>query len=619
MVGWLVKASSQADSIFSSGEDSINAGEGDDFIKISGSSAAILTGKNNDTISVDSGVKSFIIKDFSNTTALIGAEEFSSIATANDDGTSVVSFAKSTTTSGINGNDGNGSNNSGQINLTESTQDYSSVGNLVNDNLPKENTTDPTTIRTREVTRNISSGNISSDELYTVDLSTVNTLNGYFVAGNSTFQSGEPSNAIGIVSSFFAPSFLDVDDKGNLSFTYRGLKLNIKGVRENGEVTNAINVDNINTLNDSTSNNYYQWIIISGLYKWWLKEALDLNDEATGLNFNDGGASVTEMDLYFEFDDKSGWLAYVHRDSLNGQAIHLDLVVNSKYFSGLTSDTDPNCDGYVNGSGGRLDRTIAHEFNHAVFGANVNYFGQLPMFIKEGMAELVHGVDDDRRTPMQELIDNAINKDPETVTYLDSWVNLNLNNSTQEETISGGTSKAAYSYASGYMFLRWLAKTSAESDTVPLNEVIARVELHANQNGFYYVSIANNGNIYERPAEIGNGGTNFVSVGSAVNNVYTANGSIKQSISYGGGAWTINDLGEGSSVMANDADTTNDSITSTAAKLYVNSGKGDDVINLNGGYNSVFAGAGNDTVSSRVATTNTLTSATAIIPFHSEL
>ena len=59
--GWHVQATAFNDTIISGGEDSISAGAGDDFISIDGRSVKILTGGDNDTISVGSGVKNFTV------------------------------------------------------------------------------------------------------------------------------------------------------------------------------------------------------------------------------------------------------------------------------------------------------------------------------------------------------------------------------------------------------------------------------------------------------------------------------------------------------------------------------------------------------------------------------
>ena len=592
--GWLVKATSNRDTIFSAGEDSINAGAGNDVINISGRTAVILTGGNSDTVSVESGVKTFTIKDFSKTTTVLGAENYSSVATANSNGTSVVSFTLNGYKSGDDVVDAD---------LPKEIIFSEDVGNLANEKPPETEPTTPPTEKlpaTTEETVDSSPAErsgVTSSSLYTVDLSTVNTLSGYFVNGDSSFKGGnsDGQSVIGTVESNFDPSYLDNDGNGNLSFTYRGLKVNIKGLRNpsTGKLVSngAITASNIASLNKTSSSKYYQYVIIAGLYKWWLKEALDLNDEANGINFTDGRAAVNEIDLYFEDNQSSSWLAYVgHSTYSNGKVASLELVINAKYFSGLKNEDDPNCDGYITVSGGtiggRLDRTIAHEFNHAVFASNVAYFSELPMFIKEGMAELVHGVDDNRATPMNALLAGTVNN---AGSLLDDYVNLNLNNSSQIKT--SGTSN--YPYAGGYMFLRWLANTAANSETIPIGQITARVELRT--NGIYYVSTTNDGTSYERPASTVSSGENRYQIGEAKNNIYTANGTVKQSITYSGGAWTISGAGSGATILSNSSAKGNDSISATANN-YIDAGDGADTVEVSGDYNSIKAGAGDDKV-----------------------
>lgn len=84
-----------------------------------------------------------------------------------------------------------------------------------------------------------------------------------------------------------------------------------------------------------------------------------------------------------------------------------------------------------------------HELTHAVMRANINYFDYLPAFIKEGMAELTHGIDDFRTNDIEKLagdyslLAQSLVFDEEPVTISD------VDNPT---------------YAGGYMFLRYLAR-----------------------------------------------------------------------------------------------------------------------------------------------------------------
>jgi len=107
-----------------------------------------------------------------------------------------------------------------------------------------------------------------------------------------------------------------------------------------------------------------------------------------------------------------------------------------------------NMTDYVNGksadsSAAYLDRTLAHEFTHAVMAANIDWFNKLPLFIKEGTAELVHGIDDFRTGTIRRLSGNAA--------ALKSALNLDV--------LSGSSSSYnTDAYAAGYMFFRYLAK-----------------------------------------------------------------------------------------------------------------------------------------------------------------
>ncbi len=532
--GWHVQATGYGDTIISNGEDSIDAGSGNDFIYLNGLSEVVITGGDNDTVSIGSGVKNFTVKDFvGGKTTVLGASDFTSVLSVNSDGTSTVKFTR------------NGSASS----------------------------------------TTLAASNAS------VDLSKVTTIKGYFNAsgnftGNSTLSSG---NFLGNVTSEFDPSFLDVDANGNLSFTCNGLKLNIIGERNPStkEVISAINSSNISSLEKK-----YQYVIIAGLYKWWFKEALQLNEEATGMNFTDGSATVTEINLYFENYTSQNWLAYVSHSYYtdSGKAVALSLVINEKYFSSVTDENDTN--GKV--SGGTLDRTIAHEFNHAVFAANVNFFAFLPMFLKEGMAELIHGVDDSRLSSMRTLLTNSVNNNSNA--WLDDYMRTDVISSRNAATLKGGG--GAYPYAAGYMFLRWLAKTAADNANAPIlssDKLTARVELRT--DGIYYISGKSSDITTARLVDFSESYSG-VSVGSASGNTYTLDTAIKQIVTYFNTqtSWNISGVGSNVTIVADDSATGGDSITGSGSYAIIKSGAGNDTISLSGSRNSITAGAGNDVI-----------------------
>lgn len=207
---------------------------------------------------------------------------------------------------------------------------------------------------------------------------------------------------------------------------------------------------------DQNSNKYFsalndtQKYIWNALYTWWCSASFNLIEESYGSGFGFSTASsatVKEMTVQFSSSSSSGALASVGHtyNTYDGKAATLTLDINMYYYS--TIDTsDPNGDPN-NPRAGYLDRTLAHEFTHAVMAANIIYFNSLPQFIKEGMAELTHGIDDARGNVIATLAGSSS----------DLATALSLTNT------STGTTNC---YAGGYMFLRWLAKNYNAGDVL---------------------------------------------------------------------------------------------------------------------------------------------------------
>lgn len=107
-----------------------------------------------------------------------------------------------------------------------------------------------------------------------------------------------------------------------------------------------------------------------------------------------------------------------------------------------------------------LDRVIAHEMTHALMAANIDNFSDLPAYIKEGTAELVHGIDDQRKDVIETLAQN--NGVLETA--------LNYTGGNPGENV----------YAAGYMALRYLAHQSANA--APQKRLVFQIGTKANQN-----------------------------------------------------------------------------------------------------------------------------------------
>jgi len=174
--------------------------------------------------------------------------------------------------------------------------------------------------------------------------------------------------------------------------------------------------------------------IVKGLNSEWLARSVELIQSSYNLTFGTN-ADVNEIDVKFENNSSSDALAYVrHGYYTSGpnanHASSLSLTINMAYNSNM-SLTDENGDPN-SAVAGYLDRTIAHEMVHALMATNITNFHSLPKYIKEGMAELVHGIDDERAYTIKNLTSSNFT--------------ANLNDS---GTYSDGV------YAAGYVWLRY--------------------------------------------------------------------------------------------------------------------------------------------------------------------
>lgn len=207
--------------------------------------------------------------------------------------------------------------------------------------------------------------------------------------------------------------------------------------------------------------------IVSALNSQWLQNCMDLVTESYELNFMDPNTSVRTMDVTFENDSGNGRLAAVTHSpgGPNGRASSLTLIVNLHYYGNLDMN-DPNGKP-LDGSGqptlqAYLDRTLAHEMTHALMAANIDHFSELPLYIKEGAAELVHGIDDNGNGGRKPTI-QALAKD-----------NARLKNA-----FGSSPARAEDPYAAGYMALRYMAHQAAEAE--PQKRMVFQIGTKANQ------------------------------------------------------------------------------------------------------------------------------------------
>ena len=344
-----------------------------------------------------------------------------------------------------------------------------------------------------------------------------------------------------IVNETFTNTYPNAD-----SFTRNGLTIKLLGETSDTD-GNPNNIES-KTLDELTDD---QKTIIAGLFKWWGADCLKLNEDSYGISFNSSTAMIKDIELYFyDGQGKSNALATVwnwQRYDSDGYTTKLMLSINMDYYKNIKAS---NMDGSSSKSGAMyLDRALAHEFTHAVMATNINFFNSLPIFIKEGSAELTHGIDDVRGSDIFGVAYNA----------------TRLSDSLD---VSNSTTKTSDSYAGGFMFLRYLAKQAANQNA--FGEITAKINL--NKTGNYYSEGITVGNLSKKTYtvkdtgvhQIINGKSGVKVVGLTSNDTY--NGT--------SGADTVQ-TAEGSNII-------------TVA--------GNDSIKLYGQYATIDAGAGNDTV-----------------------
>lgn len=203
--------------------------------------------------------------------------------------------------------------------------------------------------------------------------------------------------------------------------------------------------------------------LLGGVIKAWTVPSLELAKESYGLTLTDETSILTELEngkkgiqVCFENNPDSNGLAYVWYQPYSlGEKKGVDevLVVNTAYYHDKLTD--------VNGSSsdekaGLLDRTIAHELVHAVMAANIVDFDELPLIIKEGTAELAHGVDDERRVDILDLTDTTFDEDGYDLVGL---LNAFLDYKNEDVPVTSTL------YGAGYMVLRYLTKSVMDSHT----------------------------------------------------------------------------------------------------------------------------------------------------------
>lgn len=164
--------------------------------------------------------------------------------------------------------------------------------------------------------------------------------------------------------------------------------------------------------------------IIKGLNSTWIKYSLQLIEESLGVSFNErdedslrGVISTDKLWIHFVNDGGASgspiWIkSYFNEETTeelvpNQKTTDLHMYLNMFYLNDIDKSS-PN--GKIPGYEITLDRLIAHELTHAVLSANLDYYKELPDYISEGLAELVHGIDDIRKDAMISFLRNYPNE-----------------------------------------------------------------------------------------------------------------------------------------------------------------------------------------------------------------
>ncbi len=384
-------------------------------------------------------------------------------------------------------------------------------------------------------------------------------------AGGSTYQ----KTASGVV-----PETGSLSSFTGNSFTTNGLRVQLSSFSDSYYMTPS-------NLNFSSLNSTQQYIW-QALYTWWTDGALDLITESYGDNYGfNTGSSATVNELYFGFENENSgtlaatysWSSYPYQSTTQ-----LAMTVNMNYYSNVING---NQDGRMsNRDDFYLDRVLAHEFTHAVMSANVDYFRTLPQFLKEGMAELTHGIDDERESTLRYLAGNS----------------SMLRNSLSLTNTGTGM---GYAYAGGYMFLRYLAKQSSENAVSNDNSLSELFTSNNSANdGIRNVTVKSgvltvSKNFNEDMIDLSTYGTTVTKVNATAmtNGIMIVGNERANSIKGGAGADTVSGNTGNDSIFGGKG---NDILYGDAGNDIIKGDAGNDTISGGAGKDTLYGGAGND-------------------------
>ena len=355
----------------------------------------------------------------------------------------------------------------------------------------------------------------------------------------------------------------------------------------NSFTTNGLNVQLVTFSDDDYENHYEsttyssltdtQKHIWNALYTWWIPNTLNLISESYGSNFSfTSNSSATIKTLHAGFvETNSSMLALVTNWSDGQTVADLDLKTNMYYYNDIDT-SDPN--GSTSTTSYYLDRTLAHEMTHAVMAANVDYFSYLPLFIKEGMAELTHGIDDTRRTRILTLAGSADS--------LESALDVS----------NTSTATNPNPYAAGYMFLRYLAKQASDSDEDTLTWKISGTTATYGTSSETLITLKG----LKSGLTVSDGEIDGITLkNNTVTLATSVLGDDGASVSGGdyrfvlGGAGKLTNYGTATTLKGSSE---NDTLVGGTSADSLSGGRGNDYLNGGRGDDSILGGAGADTL-----------------------
>ena len=322
-----------------------------------------------------------------------------------------------------------------------------------------------------------------------------------------------------------------------------------------------------------------QQYVVQGLYSWWVNDALTLIKESYGFSFEDNGTTNARLKLEFINDPDNDALAYVSYDNIDGDTAKVyesrALYVNMAHLQNMSAN-----DNHGTTDGLALDRVLIHELVHSIMASNVDYFNNLPDFLREGgSADLIHGLDD---INYDEIVSYA--KDPSI-----------FENILKAKPLSDPTDEI---FTGGYIFMRYYAKQASTYTKFDYDVRHATVSVEDSVGGFatnYHDTVTMLGGA--RDDTLTNSGFRVSIYGGQGNDTiktYTATVTVE------GGEGNDFILNEGNRVTIYGGNG-NDSITNEGNRVSILGDAGTDEISNFGSSVSVDGGEGGDLIQNSFA------------------